>query len=97
MTQYYKIDTEGNPIKAEDIYDFSKWAVKHRRTKMTQCFEENGMPFEIMTSFNSSEGYFQTFKLDGLETKQLEISHTQNQADSDHSKHVNSLTKLENE
>ena len=92
MENYYKLDSKGIPTPAKDIRDFSKWANKHHRTKITQHFDKDGMPVEIMTCFNYSEGYFQTFQLEGTSVTKLEKSKTKEQAESVHSRHVDNLT-----
>jgi len=95
MQKYFKLDSEGIPTPAKDIYDWSEWAVKHHRSVMTRHIGNDGLPVEIMTCFNYTEGYFQAFRLEGTLRTELEISKTKKQAELIHSKYEENLTRQE--
>lgn len=92
MKNYFKLDENGIPTPAKDDRDFWQWVVKNSHNEMTLCFTENGMPVEILTSFNYREGIFKTFKLEGESKTELGISDTKEKSVSIHKKHVDLLT-----
>ena len=92
MRKYYIINESGFPIPVRNEREYAEWAVKNNLSKMTRIVEKSGLSVDIVTAFDYTEGYFTTFKLDGIEQIELEKSTSKPRSELVHQKYVEKLS-----
>lgn len=93
MKDFYIINEDGYPVRANNETEWAIWAVQDKRIKGTYLgVGKDGIPLYVITDFNYREGYFMTFKFNGGFEEELGKSENKHEAEETHEKWVAKLS-----